>query len=173
MKRGIVLFLGISILLFPFLTNASNKKARFCFSPLKRKIALGSEFKVEVFFKNKTPKANINVVQGKINFSKNLLDVRSASPDKNILNFWLRNLKGYKVKNGKMKFTGVIFNPGFSKKKGRLFIVTFYAKKAGKAKVLVKNRMILLNDGLATKLPTKTCKAKYTIVPETGTPSSN
>ncbi len=166
MKKIIIFCLSACFLLAPFYSFAANKK--LCFSPKKANILVGQEFSVEVFVKNYVVNSAdvekaINAIDGEIIFSKNLLEVKRTSPDRNVLTYWLRNLEGYKIVNGKMRFTGVIFYPGFSGKKGRLFTVTFLAKAPGKATLKFKNSALYLNNGIATKAKHKKCKAEFVI----------
>lgn len=135
------------IFLFLFLTFAfcifcpPVFAAEFFFRTESNVVRIGQQFKINFFIN--TAQENINAFEGKILFSKDLLDFKEIQDGNTIVNFWIEKPKN---QNGVISFSGITPG-GFKGKEGLIFSVVFGAKSEGIVVFNVKDARVFLNDG--------------------------
>ncbi|MEK7569357.1 MAG: cohesin domain-containing protein [Patescibacteria group bacterium] len=141
MKRLIGLFvvflLGTNLALAQSLFQSVSEKA----------VVVGEKFTVEV--RVSSPTDSINAVSGTLSFPEGTLQVVSVSKEGSIIDLWTQEPT---VGRNGVIFEGVILNPGFLGSSGKIFQVTYLAKKTGRASFSFANGAILANDGKGTNI---------------------
>lgn len=161
-----VLFLGASIQQADAAKKNSN--ASFFISPATGAFKLGKTFSLTV---NVSSKAQaMNAASGVIRFPKDKIEVVSISKkNKSIINLWVQE-PSFSNEEGKIRFEGIVYNPGFQGASGKILTVKFKAKASGDATVKLSSGTVLANDGQGTNILTKLGSAKFNI-PSPATPA--
>ncbi|TSC83020.1 MAG: hypothetical protein G01um101419_344 [Parcubacteria group bacterium Gr01-1014_19] len=128
------------IMMVPVITLA----AVFEFEPSKTEMGVGEVVRLEL--RMDSPE-NVNAVQGRIEFPKEILEVKRISEGVSIINLWVVRPKAV---DGRIEFSGAIPG-GYPAFDGVLFTIDFLAKKPGSAKISIQNALALLNDGEGTE----------------------
>ncbi|MEK7654473.1 MAG: cohesin domain-containing protein [Patescibacteria group bacterium] len=118
--------------------------ATFEFEPSRAEMGVGEVLRLEV--RMDSPE-NVNAVQGRVEFPKDILEVKRISEGASIINLWIVHPR---VTDGKIEFSGAIPG-GYPAFDGVLFTIDFLAKKPGNAKISIQNALALLNDGEGTE----------------------
>ena len=124
--------------------------AEIFFDTKTQEIGVGSQFEAAIFLN--TENQDINAIEGKLFFSKDLFELREIKDGNSIISFWVERPK---ANNGEILFSGIIPG-GYIGNKGLIFSAIFYAKKEGRAFIEIRQPKILLNDGQGTETKTKT-----------------
>jgi len=106
----------------------------------------------EVFSLNVTASSTdqaLNAIDGSITYPTGTLEVTSISKDNSILNLWVEEPSN---SSGKISFSGVSVNPGFTGSNGKVLRINFKVKKTGSANVVFSAGSILANDGQGTNI---------------------
>ncbi len=91
----------------------------------------------------------MNAASGRITWESGILKYVSHSKSGSIFNFWVREPE---VLGNEFVFEGVVFNPGYQGKAGKILTITFKAIKPGETKVDFISGMVLANDGMGTNI---------------------
>ena len=118
----------------------------------------------------------MNAVSAAVSFPKDKLDVVTLSKDGSIINLWVRD-PSISATLGRVSFSGIVLNPGFTGSGGKLMTIVFRAKAPGAALINFDSGSVLANDGLGTEILTTLGKASLSLtlgstVVSTSTPGS-
>ncbi len=91
----------------------------------------------------------INAASGRITWDNSILKYVSHSKSGSIFNFWVREPE---VEGNEFTFEGVVFNPGFQGKTGKILTINFKAVRPGETKIDFISGMVLANDGYGTNI---------------------
>ncbi|HOX61017.1 MAG TPA: cohesin domain-containing protein [Candidatus Magasanikbacteria bacterium] len=103
----------------------------------------------------------MNGASGKISFTKDVLEVVSVTKG-GLFTLWTQE-PSFSNTAGTVGFEGVVFNPGFTGKAGKILQVVFRAKKSGTGSVSIGSASVLANDGEGTEILTGTGSASYKV----------
>lgn len=155
-----IFFLSAFILgLFFFALDA--KAATLYFSPASPTYTIGDSFQISLFVSSADQA--MNAAQATINFPADKLEMISVSTKNSIFSLMVENPVFSNV-NGSASFSGIVLNPGYTGKSGRLVTLNFRAKTLGQANLSVSNAQVLANDGLGTNILTSRGSGNVTIV---------
>ncbi len=142
------LFLGVLIILLGLVASLVEAAgaAKLRILPSASNLMVGDSFSVQVVVDS--PKQAMNAAEGVVEFSDNLT-VRSISKAGTIFNFWVDEPK---VNGNQIKFSGVVFSPGWQGQGGKLFTIVFQARSAGDAKIDFTAGNVLASDGKGTSI---------------------
>ncbi len=104
----------------------------------------------------------LNAIDGIVTFPTGILEVSSLAKDNSVLNLWVEE-PTYSNNTGKIAFSGVAVNPGFTGASGKVLKINFKVKKAGTAEVLFSAGSILANDGKGTNILTGFNNGQFTL----------
>ncbi|MCS6789232.1 MAG: cohesin domain-containing protein [Patescibacteria group bacterium] len=138
-------FFLIGSFVFPFFSFAAS----FYFSPSSGSYNVGQNFTIDILVESED--YVMNAVSGIINFSNDKLEVVSLSKNGSILNFWVQE-PSFSNQTGKINFEGVVFNPGFQGRAGKVLSINFKTKSSGQANLNFELGSILANDGEGTNI---------------------
>lgn len=150
-----IFFLG----LFFFVTEA--KSATLYFSPASPTYTIGDSFQVSLFVSSADQA--MNAAQATINYPTDKLEMISVSTKNSIFSLMVENPVFSNV-NGSASFSGIVLNPGYSGKSGRLVTLNLRAKALGQANLSVSSAQVLANDGLGTNILTSRGGGTVTII---------
>lgn len=135
----------IVTIILSFLFAASSAQAgSLYFSSNNNEIKTGGFFETSLSIDY--PEADINAVEGRVYFPKDLLEFVDYKENNSIVNFWIEKPE---LKGDHVRFSGII--PGGYIGQGNLFELIFRAKKSGQGNLRIEDFKILLNDGLGTQ----------------------
>ena len=92
----------------------------------------------------------VNAVEGEVDFSPEILELKEVRDGNSSINFWVDEPK--LKSDGQIVFSGIT-SLGYTGPKMFLFSLVFHTKHSGNSMLDFKNVQILKNDGLGTKLP--------------------
>jgi len=104
----------------------------------------------------------INAASGRINYTKEKLEVVSISKQGSIFNLWIKEPAASNAA-GTLDFEGVVLNPGFKGQAGKIMTVIFKAKTSGIAVADFSGVSILANDGQGSNVLKGASGAEYKI----------
>jgi hypothetical protein len=90
----------------------------------------------------------LNAIEGRLVFPKDLLSVREIRDGNSVINFWIE--KPRENVSGTITFSGVTPG-GFSGPNNFVFAVVFEAKSEGEVKLTLQETTALQNDGIGTE----------------------
>jgi len=105
----------------------------------------------------------INVVDGKITFPSDKLQVTSISKENSIVSLWIQDPIASSSQDS-ISFSGGLPSPGFTGIAGQIITISFKVKSAGDAVIGLDNAHILANDGVGTDILTETTPAHLTLL---------
>ena len=114
--------------------------------PVEQIVHKGDVFDVQVIVKSDVP---VNVFSAEIEFSQNLLKIKSIDYNTSIANLWAKK-PWYSNGSGTMNFAGGTTHHGGFLGEGTLITITFESLAAGEGVISVNNPRILLHDGFGT-----------------------
>ncbi len=139
----VLLFLLFVIFSFVFLITSANA-ANISFD-LPNQVGLNQDFKVDILLDSEMQE--INALEGKIIFDKNILTLKEVRDSSSVISLWIKN-PGQNNNSGVVEFSGI--TPGgynsFTQTKS-IFSLIFSANTEGEASLGVKSITVLLNDG--------------------------
>jgi len=126
------LFLILILLIFSFIAapSAYGAGASLYFSPSAGNYKVGDLLPVDVLV-NTEGKA-INLVEAKINFPSELLEVISLNKTNSIFSLWVEEPK-FSNKDGTVSFVGGLLTPGYNGSVGKIINIVFRIKNKGAA----------------------------------------
>ncbi len=159
--KTIILF---SVLYLMF--SATAEAAQLNLISQVQEVGVGNQFKIDLMLDAEGQ--DINAVEGKIIFPKNLLELKEIIDGDSIINLWVEKPKLYILNSESyVSFSGIIPG-GFSGvlspyykgyKPGNVFSLMFLTKRKDSGAVEIKNAQVLLNDGNGT--PAKTTISNF------------
>ncbi len=150
-----------------FLPSTSFGASLF-FTSDKNEFDENEEFLVQVFLD--TESVPINAVEGVLKFPTEFLNLKEIRDGNSAINFWLD--KPTNNNTGEVPFSGITTG-GLSGSSRFLFGLVFEAKKIGQGALYLNNLQVLQNDGLGTKISTKTNPFKFSVLSEGSGPRAN
>lgn len=165
---SVVFSFCLLIFIFFILGIKAAKAADLYLSPSSGSYEVNKAFSVNIYVS--TPTQSINAVSGSISFSQDKLEVTSLSKGGSMISLWVKE-PSFSNSTGKISFEGIILNPGFTGKAGKMIAVNFKIKSEGKASLNFSSGSILANDGKGTNILTKMSGGSYSLE-KTGESSS-
>lgn len=141
--------LSFCVLIFAFYIPDIAEAAALYFSPSSGYYNVGEIIPVSVYVSSED--AAMNAASGVINFSKEKLEVVSLSKSGSIFSLWVQE-PTFSNDGGTVNFEGIVLNPGFSGKSGKIITVNFRAKMSGSASLNFSSGAVLANDGNGTNI---------------------
>lgn len=135
--------------------------ASLYFSPSSGNFNVGQNFLVGIYVAS--PDQSINAIESEIIFSSDKLEVLSLSKSNSILNFWVEE-PYFSNSEGKIKFSGVVLNPGFIGSSGKILTLNFKAKSSGFSNLKINSASVLANDGLGTNVLKNISGAQFNLI---------
>lgn len=130
-------------------------------SPASATYRVGDTFPVYVYVSS--PSQAINTCQSVVAFPTEKLQVISATTKSSIFSLMVET-PSYSNNAGSINFAGIILNPGYTGKSGRLLTINFKAKTVGTAKLSISSGQVLANDGSGSSVLTGTSGATINIL---------
>lgn len=154
----LVCFLTGFFLIWPQTANAGS----VIFSPATGNYNVGNTFSVGVYVS--TPEEAMNAVQAVVKFSKDKLEVVSISKSGSIISLWIQE-PSFSNNLGTINFEGIVLNPGFIGRSGKILSINFRAKAAGQGVLSLSNGSLLANDGQGTDILSGLGTASFNLTP--------
>jgi len=145
-------FQEIKILFFTFfllflIIPKFSFSATLYLQPSTKNLNVGDNLTITVYI-NSSDQA-INAASGRITWDNSILKYVSHSKSGSIFNFWVREPE---IEGNEFVFEGVVFNPGFQGKTGKILTINFKAVRPGETKIDFISGTILANDGYGTNI---------------------
>jgi hypothetical protein len=150
-----------------FIFAGNARAASLYLSPSAATYRVGETFQVSMFVSSADQA--MNACESAISFSTDKLEVISVSTKNSIFSLMVEN-PTFSNANGVVNFSGIVLNPGYTGKSGRLVTINFKAKALGKATVSIGSAQVLANDGQGTNILSSRGSGTYTIVEKAVTP---
>ncbi|MBI3638139.1 hypothetical protein HY227_00130 [Candidatus Wolfebacteria bacterium] len=166
--KRIVLFIFIGLALAA-VCGSKAQAASFYFSPSSGSYTVGKTFSVSLYVSSVDQA--MNAAQGVINFPPDKLEAMSISKNSSILPIWVQE-PSYSNTDGDIQFAGVVPNPGFTGKNGKILSVVFKAKNPGQASLNVSKASVLANDGEGTQILNNVSAGAFAIEVGANTPAA-
>lgn len=155
----------VSVFVFTFFASflfaAFSNAASLYFSPSSGSYYKGDTFQISLFV-NSSDQA-MNAAQATVSFPTDKISVISVSTRNSIFSLMVESPTFSNV-NGSAGFSGIVLNPGYTGKSGRLVTINFSAKTLGKATITVGGAQVLANDGVGTNILTGRGSATVNII---------
>lgn len=126
-----------------------------------QEVAVDEQFQVDVLLN--TQNEEINAVEGKVIFPRDLLELKEIRDGATIVNFWIERPKVRS--DNQIIFSGIIPG-GYQETKGFLFSVVFQARASGSGAIEIRDTKVLLNDGEGTPASVKISPFQFSISQE-------
>ncbi len=152
----VVAIVFVAILLFPRVSSAAS----LYISPSTGKISPNGNITVGVYVNSEG--RSINNAEGTISFPADTVEVISLNRAGSIFSIWVEE-PNFSNDSGRISFNGGLPTPGYTGTGGKIFTVTFHAKKSGSALLSFLAASVLANDGLGTNVLSGTGTGSYTI----------
>lgn len=159
LKNKLILFSVFFLGLFFFVSKVNA--ATLYFSPSSPTYTIGNTFQISLFVSSADQA--MNAAQATINFPTDKLEIISVSTKNSIFSLLVENPVFSNV-NGSASFSGIVLNPGYLGKSGRLVTLNFRAKALGQAGLSISQAQVLANDGLGTNILTSRGSGTVTII---------
>jgi len=131
-----------------------------------QEISVNQQFQVDLVLD--TENEEINAIEGKITFPRDLLEVKKVNDGNSIINFWIEKPKN--ASDGQIAFSGITPG-GYNDSQGLIFSITFLAKKEGNGAIKFGEVKALRNDGQGTEAALTISNFQFLIsVPPAGEP---
>lgn len=105
----------------------------------------------------------INMMEGRITFSQDKLEVISLPKDDSIINLWIQE-PSFSNQTGTITLAGGLPSPGFVGTAGKIITISFKVLREGDAVIDIKNASLLANDGYGTNILKKIIPAHLTLL---------
>ena len=130
-------------LLYLFSPHFVLAEASLGLSATKNNFSVGDIIPVSIYV---SANESINAFDGKISFSKDVLEIQSISKSGSIVNFWVSD-PSFSNTSGTIQFEGVVLNPGFTGSNGKILTLNIKAKQVGNGSLSFLSGSVLANDG--------------------------
>jgi len=138
----LVVALSFALLAFSFY---EAKAAQLNLVSPTQEIGIDQQFQVDLILN--TEGEEINAVEGKILFPKDLFELKEIRDGNSIINFWVERPKT--ESNNQIIFSGIIPG-GYIGEKGLILSAIFQSKNEGESTIEIREAKVLLNDGKGT-----------------------
>lgn len=143
-------FLVLSaVILALFVCSEKVFAAALNFTPDSGNFKVGDSFSVSVVVES--AESAMNAADGVIYFPADKLQVASVSKSGSIFNLWVLE-PAFSNSQGTVSFEGVILNPGFTGRRGKIITISFKTRKEGTAELSFNSSSVLANDGQGTNI---------------------
>lgn len=139
----------------------SAKAASLYLSPSVATYGVGETFQISMFVSSADQA--MNACEASVKFPNDILEIISVSTKNSIFSLMVES-PSFSNANGSAGFSGIVLNPGYTGKNGRLVTLNFRAKALGKATVSIGSANVLANDGSGTSILTSRGSGTYTII---------
>ncbi len=156
-KKFLFLLLTSVFFLLPHFVFSAN----LVLSPAPTTLSVGQKFNMTVFVSSADQ--SVNAVSGSISFPTENLEVLSVSKSGSVLSLWVQE-PSFSNQSGILSFEGIVLNPGFTGKSGKIISVEFRAKTSGSGDVNFRSGSVLANDGSGTNVLTSMGSVKFSVV---------
>lgn len=147
-KYHLLLFVfGVALLSSAF--PAQAQAARLYLWPSSGSFNAGKEFQTTLFV-NSEDQA-MNAISGSLTFPQDVLEIVSIAKTNSIVSLWVKE-PSFSNATSSIHFEGIVLNPGFSGKGGKILTLNLRAKKPGSAALIWNAGAILANDGQGTNI---------------------
>jgi hypothetical protein len=162
-QNRIILHFALSfcILIFVFCIKGIVSAAELNLISHTQEINVGQQFQVNVILN--TEGEQINAIEGKIIFPRDLLELKKINDGNSIINFWIEKPKS--APEGQIVFSGIVPG-GYNDNQGLILSIKFLAKKEGSGLIEIQNAKTLLNDGKGTEAKLKISNFQFSISKE-------
>ena len=150
MKHLKIKYLKLEILFYLilfFLPVFKVFSAELYILPSSKNLNIGENLNITVYVDSSDQA--MNAVSFRISYPEDILRFVSLSKSGSIINLWVQEPQGG---GGEVFAEGIVLNPGFTGKRGKILNVTFKALKSGKAEIRFVSGSVLANDGLGTNI---------------------
>lgn len=158
--KKIIVF-SLFCFLFWFVGACSVQAASLYLSPSSGSYNSGGQISVGVFVSSADQA--MNAVSGQIKFSADRLSVSSISKSGSIMSMWVQD-PTFSNSAGTINFEGIVFNPGYQGKGGKILTIVFKTKQTGKASASFASGDVLANDGSGTSILSGMGSASFNIL---------
>lgn len=155
-KKIIIIFFifGVFLILPAFSFSAS-----LYLQPSSKNLNVGDNLTITIYVESSDQ--SMNAASGRITWDNSILKYISHSKSGSIFNFWVREPE---IEGNEFVFEGVVFNPGFKGKSGKILTINFKAIKPGEVKIDFISGMVLANDGMGTNILKAMYGGSYKVV---------
>lgn len=143
-----------------FIAPLPARAGTIIFSPSSGNYQVGKTFTVGVYVSSADEA--MNAAQAVVNFPKDKLEAVSISKSGSIMSLWIQE-PSFSNNLGTINFEGVVLNPGFTGRSGKILSITFKAKSSGQAVLSFSNGSLLANDGQGTDILTGLGAANFNL----------
>ncbi|MBU1348754.1 hypothetical protein KJ781_01645 [Patescibacteria group bacterium] len=150
--------LGALFIVFPAVAQA----ATMYFAPSSGTYAVGTSFTTSIYVSSADQA--MNAASSIVTFPTDKLEVESISKSGSIFSLWVLE-PGFSNAAGTINLEGIVLNPGFTGKGGKILTIRFRAKAAGNAPVSFSSGLVLVNDGKGSNILAGLGGANFTINP--------
>lgn len=137
--------------------------ASLYFSPASGNYKVGDNFSVSIYVSSS--EQAMNAVSGFISFSSDKLEITSLSKINTTISLWVQE-PSFSNNAGTVNFEGIVYNPGYTGKAGRVVTINFKTKKEGSAGISFSSSSVLANDGQGTDILASSGSANFLIAQE-------
>jgi Cohesin domain len=161
-KNKLFWALGFALCFLTAGFSANNAQAASLYlSPSSGSYGLGETFQISMYVSSADQA--MNAAEASVSFPNNILEVISVSTKNSIFSLMVES-PSFSNANGSAGFSGIVLNPGYTGKSGKLVTLNFKAKALGKATVSIGSANVLANDGAGTSILTSRGSGTYTII---------
>ena len=146
MKFKIQNLLFFSFLFSFFILTSAANAAEIYFGVQNSSVGVGSIVEVGVLLR--TEGANVNAVEGKILFPRELVTLKEVREGNSLVNLWVKKPEAQEA--GSLFFSGLVPS-GFSGEDGYLFSLFFETTQEGEVRIETDSEQVLLADGKGSK----------------------
>lgn len=165
------IFVAIGVILFVAISGVKvASAASLYFSPSSGSYAVGQNFSVGVYVSS--PDQAMNAASGAISFPQDKLEIVSFSKSGSIIGLWVQE-PSFSNGAGAMNFEGIVLNPGFTGKDGKIITINFRVKDLGLANISFSSGSVLANDGKGTNILSNLGNAQFSLNPATTGPQAS
>lgn len=157
-KVSIFYFFVFAFFVNLFITSIASAASLYL-SPSSGSYTEGDSLSMSVYVSSDSA---INAISGILAFPQDKLEVISLSKGGSIMNLWVRE-PAFSNTGGTVSMEGVVLNPGFIGKSGKILTINFKAKSAGSAYISFNSGSVLANDGYGTNVLSSLGEANFTI----------
>lgn len=172
-KRGYFVFIVLFISLFFAVLFYYNNQTFFkgnpedhvattlFFIPQKEIFTVDESVVVPLLVNSKN--SFINVIEGRVTFPQDKLQVTNVSKDDSVFSLWVKGPE-FSNEDGMIEFIAGRPTPGFMGSEGNIMTISFMAINEGEAELGITNAQALADDTLGTNVLKKISPSKIVIV---------
>jgi hypothetical protein len=146
-KFSLIIFIIISLFIYTKAQAADIFLVSDNLNPL-----VNQTFNISVY--TNTKDVNINNIEAKISYSKDLVEVISVNNSPSIFSIWVEP-PNFSNTTGLISFNGGLPTPGYKGNMGKIINISLKAKKTGIAEISFPSASIYANDGMGTNVITE------------------